>query len=119
MSRTDKMGLFASVAAVALMFGSAPVSADHHLIGAVDNLAPAAPENFRVHAVDDVDRVVTLKWDLSESDATTATSTGNYADASGATVSSNNVTGYIITRTATGEDPVTYHCRRGRVGVSR
>ena len=108
MSRTDKMGLFASVAAVALMFGSSPVSADGHLIGAHDNLAPAAPENFRAD-IDEVStpRTVTLTWDLSVDDETTATSTGNYADASGATVSGNNVTGYIITRTATGEETVT------------
>ena len=74
----NKKGVFASVAAVALMFGSAPVSAD--VIGAVDNIAPIVPGNFFVEP-DLGSASVILTWDLSESDVVDVTATGNNADA--------------------------------------
>ncbi len=106
MSRDNKMGFFAGVAMVALVFGSAPVSADGHLIGAVDNTAPIVPGNFFVE-VDLAGPSVTATWDLSTSDVPGATSTGNNADAGGANiVASNDVTEYIITRSEAGGETV-------------
>ncbi len=106
MSR-GKMGVFASVAAVALMVGSAPVSADNHLIGAVDNTAPIVPTNFEVGPDPDDASRIKLTWDLSTSDVAGYTATGNNANASGANiVASNDVTGYILTRSETGGDDV-------------
>lgn len=96
MSR-GKKGVFASVAAVALMVGSAPVSADHHLIGAVDNIAPEPVTGLSASA-DLLTSTATVTWTLSASDAPGVSYTGGgNANASAAnTIASNDVTEYII-----------------------
>ena len=98
MSR-GKTGLFTSVAAVALMFGSTPASADGNLIGAVDNIPPDAPSNVSVGLSPD-GSAVDLTWDAPNSDRTAAVTTGGGGanHLGGHVVERDNVVSYRIYR---------------------
>ncbi len=98
MSR-GKKGLFASVATVTLIFGSAPVSANHHLIGAVDNIGPDAPTNVGV-ALSADGSTVTLGWTRSASDMVGGVATGGGgANHMGSNIiDRNGVTKYFVYR---------------------
>jgi len=107
MSRGNKVGFFASAAAIALMLVVAPVSAASEPIGAVDNTAPDPVTELSAVA-DLLTSTATVTWTLSGSDKPNVTATGNNADSHRYSniIGSNNVTMYIINASINGADAV-------------
>ena len=100
-----KIVLSASAAIVALVFAfaAAPVGADHHLVGAVDDTTPLPPSNVMAQPDLEVPSV-DVTWDLSLSDESYAVGTTGIGSMGQNVTTGQGVTEYILRRGITTED---------------